>query len=184
MAKFCLTEEQRRLLRRQLYSTDDLDFYRRTQALLEVDKGRSPAEVARSLGVCCSSVYNWISAFAQNPQPDAVMDHRGQGRRSLWTDPLNALLGEALKQTPNALGYQSRGWTVPLLQAHLERNGGKVFSTSTIRRKLRECGYTWREFGFVLTEDGLNAKAVDTSAGHAIVPNGHAVALCQQMPAL
>src|SRR5882724_7452335 len=102
MAKFCLTDGQRRLLRAQLYSTDDVDFYRRTHALLEVGQGRSPAEVSRSLGVSMSSIYNWMDAFTRNPQPNAVMDHRGQGRPSLWTDPLKKLLREALEQTPNA----------------------------------------------------------------------------------
>jgi transposase len=178
MAKFRLTDEQQRLLRAQLCSTDDVDFYRRTQALLEVGRGRSPAEVSRSLGVSCSSIYNWLGAFARNPQPGAVMDHRGQGRPSLWTEPLKKLLQEALEQEPGAWGYQSKGWTVPLLQTHLERHGGQWLSTLTIRRKLHECGYVWKQFGYVLTGESLpNEKKPDSLTGQvvALPSNGHAV---------
>jgi transposase len=178
MAKFCLTDGQQRLLRAQLCSTDDVDFYRRTQALLEVGRGRSPAEVSRSLGVSCSSVYNWLDAFARNPQPSAVMDHRGQGRPSLWTEPLKRLLREALEQAPGAWGYQSTGWTVPLLQTHLEHHGGKWLSALTVRRKLHEWGYVWRQLGYVSTEKSvLNEKKTDSLNGQvvALPSNGRAV---------
>lgn len=187
MQKFRLTEGQRRLLRGQLYSTDDVDLYRRTLALLEVDQGRSPTDVARSLGVSSSSVYNWMGAFGSNPQMGAIMDHRGQGRHSLWTDPLNILLSEVLEQAPNALGYQSTGWTVPLLQAHLERHGGKLLSTSTIRRKLHELGYIWSQFSYVLArEPGLNGKPSNILKGQvvAVSPNGHTVSQCQHTATL
>jgi len=149
MAKFHLTDEQRRFLRAQLNSTDDVNLYRRTLALLEVDQGRSPADISRSLGVSCSSVYNWLDAFETTPQPSALTDHRGQGRPSLWTDLLDKLLRETLRQSPAAMGYQALGWTVPLLQMHLTQHGGKRLSDPTIRRKLHEMGYVWEHSRFV-----------------------------------
>lgn len=148
--KFHLTEDQRRQLRAQLCSADDVDVYRRTLALLEVAEGRSPAKVSRSLGVSCSSVYNWLNAFESVPHPDALADHRGHGRSSLWTESLEKTLHEALQKTPDVLGYQAKHWTVPLLQAHLECHGGTSLSDPTIRRKLRRCGYVWGSLGYVL----------------------------------
>lgn len=147
---FHLTEEQRRQLRAQLCSTDDVDIYRRTLALLEVAEGRSPTKVSRSLGVSCSSVYNWLNAFESVPHPDALADHRGHGRSSLWTESLEKILREALQQAPATWGYEAAHWTVPLLQAHLNCHGGILFSDPTIRRKLRQCGYIWAGCGFVL----------------------------------
>ena len=149
MIKFCLTDEQRRLLRGQLNSTQDINLYRRILALLEVDRGRSPADISRSLGVSCSSVYNWLDAFETTPQPSALTDHRGQGRPSLWTDPLEKLLREILRQSPAAMGYQALGWTVPLLQMHLTQHGGKRLSDPTIRRKLHKMGYIWEHSRYV-----------------------------------
>src|SRR5437588_787451 len=64
MDGFTLTGWQRRRLERQLREADDVPLYRRTAALLEVARGRSAAEVARTLGVSRQSVYNWVAAYA------------------------------------------------------------------------------------------------------------------------
>lgn len=174
--KFHLTEEQRRQLRAQLCSTGDIDVYRRTLALLEIDEGRPPSKVSRSLGVSCSSVYNWLNAFAKTPHPDALVDHRGHGRSSSWTDSLESLLRETLRQTPDACGYQAAHWTVPLLQAHLRDHGAKSLSDPTIRRKLRRSGYVWRGFGYVLNGTGkVERMAADSVAVLAVAASPRAV---------
>jgi transposase len=151
MAKVHLTKDQRRLLRAQLCSTEDVNLYRRTLALLEVDRGRSPADIARSIGVSCSSVYNWLDTFASSPEPGALMNRRGQGRPTLWADQFEKILREALEHSPLAAGYQALDWTVPLLQIHLTRYTGKCLSVPTIRRKLHEMGYIWKHSRYVLT---------------------------------
>ena len=167
---FHLTDAQRRQLRAQLCSTSDVDVYRRTLALLEVDEGRSPSKVSRALGVSCSSVYNWLSTFQRVPHADALADHRKHGRPSLWTDSLENVFREALRLTPDACGYPAAHWTVPLLQAHLHRHGGRPVSDPTIRRKLRQSGYVWDGFGYVLTggrepeKKLLDSAALQTSS--------------------
>ena len=152
MSRFHLSPEQRRMLRAQLCSTDDVDVYRRTLALLEVDGGRSPATVSQSMGVSCSSVYNWVNAFVNAQSLDALADHRGQGRSSVWTESLEGILSGALLSAPNVFGYQEFQWTVPLLQEYLHRQGGRWLSEPTIRRKLHEKGYVWGTSGYVLNE--------------------------------
>jgi transposase len=182
MTRFHLTKEQERLLRAQLCSTDDVDLYRRTVALLEIGQGRCATEIANALGVSCSSVYNWLNAFEANPKPAALVDQRGQGRPSLWSDSLQNLLRSALAQAPDALGYQVTDWTVPLLQEHLCRQSGKRLSTLTIRRKLHQWGYVWKEFGYVLTGKSVfNGKISDSLAGQvtALPLNGDTVAQYQ-----
>ncbi len=186
MIKFRLTDEQRRLLRAQLNSTEDINLYRRTFALLEVDQGRSPADISRSLGVSCSSVYNWLDAFGTTPQPSALTDHRGQGRPSLWTDPLDRLLRDALGQSPVAWGYQAVNWSVPLLQTHLSDHGGVMVSDPTIRRKLRQSGYVWKSFRYVLTTDRESKQETPNSAsGRAVAfaPSNRTATQCQGLAA-
>ena len=146
---FYLTAEQRQLLRGQLRSTNDIDLYRRTLALLEADQGRSPIAVAHSLGVSRSSVYNWLKVFTETPQPDSLADHRGHGRPSLWTDTLERILWEALLHPPDLWGLEGADWTVPLLRAHLVRQTGKCVSETTIRRRLHQQGYVWDNSRFV-----------------------------------
>lgn len=173
--RFHLTDEQRRQLRAQLCSTSDIDVYRRTLALLEIDEGRSPARVSRSLGVSCSSVYNWVKAFERVPHPDALADHRGHGRSTLWTDSLENLLCEALRQTPGNFGFQASHWTVSLLQAHLCQHGGKLLSDPTIRRKLRARGYVWSGFGYVLNgASETERKTEDSITVFTVAPSPHA----------
>ena len=64
MDGFTLTGWQRRRLERQLREADDVPLYRRTAALLDLARGRSAAEVARTLGVSRQSIYNWVAAYA------------------------------------------------------------------------------------------------------------------------
>jgi transposase len=61
MDSLILTPWQRRHLERQLKTTPDARLYRRTLAVLEVDRGKPIAEVARTLGVTPRSVYSWIA---------------------------------------------------------------------------------------------------------------------------
>jgi predicted transcriptional regulator len=63
MRELALHRSQRYRLRQQLKHTRDASLYRRTLALVELDKGKPLAQVARSLGVTRQTVYNWIEAY-------------------------------------------------------------------------------------------------------------------------
>ena len=56
MSQLRLTSRQRACLRRQLLETRDARLYRRTLAILELDRGRAAAEIADMLGVTRQSV--------------------------------------------------------------------------------------------------------------------------------
>ena len=66
-----LTQRQRSRLRRQLATTTDVRLYRRTLAVLELDRGRSATEVAEMLGVTRQSVHNWAGLFTRDHDPSA-----------------------------------------------------------------------------------------------------------------
>jgi transposase len=153
-----LTPWQRRKLRTQLRRADDASYYRRLLAVLELDRGQSVAQVADVLRVTRQSVYNWACAFAADPDPAALQDHYGIGRPSAWTEELQALLLASLDQRPDALGYAGVNWTVPLLQVHLDRCGGRWLSDDTIRRELDRLGYVWKRFRYVLPPDPQREK--------------------------
>ena len=74
MSRLNLTSWQRRRLRRQLAETRDARLYRRTLAVLELDHGRSAADIARMLGVTRQSVHNWAAAFTHEPDPLTLRD--------------------------------------------------------------------------------------------------------------
>jgi transposase len=153
-----LTAWQRRKLQAQLHRAEQASYYRRLLALLELDRGKSVAEVADLLRVTRQSVYNWASAFAACPDPAALQDQYGVGRPSVWTQELQSLLRAALKQRPDELGCAGMNWTVPLLRDHLHRTSGQWLSDDTLRRELDRLGYVWKRFRYVLPPDPLREK--------------------------
>jgi transposase len=162
-----LTPGQRRKLRTQLRRARDARYFRRLLALLELDRGKSVAEVAGSLGVTRQSVYHWACSFAARPDPATLRDRYGVGRPTTWSDHLEALLLAALQRRPDELGYAGVTWTLPLFQEHLYRQGGVWLSDDTIRRRLDRLGYVWKRYRYVLPPDPEREKKTRDPASAA-----------------
>src|SRR5438270_6685548 len=144
MSRLELTHWQRRRLHQQLKSTSDARTYRRTLAVLELDRGRSAADIAGMLGVTRQSVHNWAAAFAHDPDPLTLRDEDRSGRPALLAEQTDGLLPSLMGQSPQDLGYPHTDWTVPLLQQQLEKGLGLRPSDETVRRGLRRLGYVWK----------------------------------------
>ena len=173
MDSFTMNAWQRRRLRRQLRATHDARLYRRTLAILEVDRGRSVRDVAFSLGVEPRTIYYWIEASTLGHDPASLSDGQRPGRPSLWTGWLDRRLRAAMARSPQDLGYPSTDWTVPLLQEHLGDHPGGPPSDETIRRQLRRVGYVWKRPRYVLDPDPeLEKETADPPAGPAIAAPG------------
>jgi transposase len=120
----------------------------RYQALLLLAERRSPAEVAAVLGVGLASVYNWAAAWrqagvtglAEGPHPGFTPRLDAAGER--W---LEGLLGS----DPQALGYTTVGWTVPLLRREATAAGYRL-SAATLRRAIHRLGWRWKRPKYVL----------------------------------
>lgn len=153
-----LTPWQRRKPRTQLRRADEASYYRRLLALLELDRGRSVAEVAQALCVTRQSVYNWARAFAACPDPAVLRDRYGIGRPSAWTEDLQELLLASFDQRPDELGYAAVNWTVPLLREHLFGCTGRWLSDDTIRRELDRLGYVGKRFRYLPPPDPEREK--------------------------
>lgn len=159
------TAAQRQALERELNQTEDLSLYRRLLALLEVDQGRSIAEVARELHVDERSIYRWINRYqAAGGQVRALGRRLVLGRPAKWSKDLQDLLESALAQPPVEIGYPANTWTLPLLQAFLAVFfPGQEVSICTLRRRLREMGYVWKRFRHVLPPDPQEEKKTRNS---------------------
>lgn len=153
MSKLNLTSWQRKRLRRQLKDTRDVSLYRRTLAVLEFDRGRTVADIAKMLGMTRQSVYNWVHAYRQACDPAALEDDPGRGRHPLLDDEEEHWLQALLVRSPQELGYPHTNWTVPLLQDVLQRSSGRRDSEDTIRRALHRLDYVWKRPRYVLDPD-------------------------------
>jgi transposase len=91
---------QRRRLRRQLRTTRDARTYRRTLAILEVDRGRSVRDVANSVRGDPRTIYYWIEAYLRGHDPSSLADAERLGRPRLWDEGLGHRLRTAMTLSP------------------------------------------------------------------------------------
>jgi transposase len=89
---------------------------KRIVALLELDRGVSPADVAAHLGVTRQTLYNWTRRFDTGGGLRALYDRARRGRPPKLSAPVRGLLVWLLKQPPDAFGYRATGWTAALLR--------------------------------------------------------------------
>jgi transposase len=168
MSRHKLKHWQRRRLRQQLKATSDAHTYRRTLAVLELDRGRTVTDIAAMLGVTRQSVHNWAAAFVHDPDPSVLCDEDRSGRPPLLTEKAEAHMVSLMGQSPQDLGYPHADWTVPLLQQELEKGLGRRLSDETVRRGLRRLGYLWKRPRYVLAPDPeREKKTADSSANPA-----------------
>jgi transposase len=158
MSQMKLKPWQRRRLRQQFKATSDARTFRRTLAVLELDRGRSAADIAIMLGVTRQSVHNWAAAFVREPDPAVLCDEDRSGRPPVLAEQTETLLRWLMDQSPQDLGYPHTDWTVPLFQQELEKALGFRPSDETVRRGLRRLGYVWKRPRYVLDPDPEREK--------------------------
>jgi transposase len=164
MSRFKLKHWQRRRLRQQLKTARDARTYRRTLALLELDRGRTAADIAEMLGVSRQSVHNWAANFARDPDPSTLADDERTGRPPVLAEQTESALRSLMPRSPQDLGYPDTDWTVPLLQRELEGGAGLQPSDETVRRGLHRLGYVWKRPRYVLDPDPEREKKTADSA--------------------
>jgi transposase len=161
------TSRQRLALQTRLEVAGRAFVYRQALALLQIDLGRSVAQVAGELGVARRTVHRWAEKFSREGGSKALERRPGQGRPPQWSQELESLLESALAQPPLELGYPANGWTLPLLQAFLSVQLPELkfsLSTSTLRRHLKRMGYAWKRFRYRLLPDPQEEKKTPDSA--------------------
>jgi transposase len=158
MRELVLNRQQRYRLRQQLKHTEDASLYRRTLAMLELDKGKSVTQIGRSLSVTRQTIYNWLDTYTESFDPLALVDGARSGRPSTWTPEVDDLLQTLLRESPTQWDYQAVNWTVSLLRQQLATWDGRWLSEDTIRRRLHELGYVWKRTRYVLPPDPEKEK--------------------------
>lgn len=153
MRDFRLNLQQQRWLRAALKSVRDAGVMKRIVALLEIDRGVPPAEVAAHLGVTRQTLYNWIRRFNEGGGLCALRDRPRHGRRPKLSAPVRGLLVWLLEQPPDAFGYAAVGWTAPLLRDLLATQMGVHVSVYTIRRALHQLDHAWKRPRYILRPD-------------------------------
>ena len=152
MATLPLTVRERADLERIARTTRDADQLRHAQALLALADGRRAAEVARSMRMGRSTLYEWVGRFVATRKAglDAATRRRpipGRGRG--LRDRAAARVAELLGRPPGDFGYRHTVWTAALLAEQLRREGVQA-GDSTVRRAVHQAGYRWKRPRYVL----------------------------------
>lgn len=152
MVALRLTARDRETLGHAARHSTDAREARRALALLDLDAGEPPAEVADRYRVSRSTVYDWAARWNDpaRPRGERLRDADRPGRPPEVRDAVEAALAALMPTAPTAHGYRHPAWTTPLLLAHLARSGVEA-SDATVRRALHRLGYRWKRPRFVLS---------------------------------
>jgi transposase len=145
---FELGADERTALEQAVRQTRRVPQWQRYQTLLLLGQPMTPEAVAQAVGVCRASVYTWAKAWRERGlaglalRPRQVWPRRLDAQGEAWLDAL-------LRTDPQAQGYASTGWTVPLLREEA-RKAGYVVGAKTLRRSLHRLGWRWKRPKYVL----------------------------------
>ncbi len=169
MRDFRLTSRQRRRLRAALKSVRDVGVVKRVVALLALDRGVSPADVAVQLGVTRQTLYNWTRRFDKGGGLRALYDRPRRGRPPKLCARVRRVVVWLLKQPPDAFGYRATGWTASLLREVVAARLDVHVSTRTIRRALHQLDHAWKRPRYMLRPDpDREKKTLDSPPDRAV----------------
>jgi transposase len=119
----------------------------RAQALLWLDEGEAPEQVAESLRVSRRTVYYWASRIGDRPGVDLkerLADAPRSGRPRAGDGGVDNRIAEVIDSDPRELGYHSTVWTAPLLAQYLRDHHDVDVSRKTVGRAIDRLGIRWK----------------------------------------
>lgn len=145
-----LSRPERIALEAALKTTRDRRHWVRLRGVLLAADGVSVAEIARDLGAGPSTVYGWLGHWRETRDPRALADAPRSGQPPVLKAAQRQRLARLLGEEPEAHGYKTVGWTVPLLAVHFAEVERVPVSETTLRRVLHALGYRWKRPRYVL----------------------------------
>jgi transposase len=151
--KLTLTRREERQLVEALRHADEARWERRLVAIHLLSGGLTPEQVGRHLAVSRHSVYGWAKRYQCAHEVDSLRDEARSGRPRRCDAFVESRVAEWMAEGASGHENWTQDWTVPLLQAALEREAHVGLSCETIRRCLRRLGYVWKRGKYVLDPD-------------------------------
>jgi transposase len=119
----------------------------RAQALLWLDEGDAPEQVAESLRVSRRTVYYWASRIHDRPGAELkvrLADAPRSGRPRAGDGGVDNWIAEVIDSDPRKLGYHATVWTAPLLAQYLRDHHEVEVSRKTVGRAIDRLGIRWK----------------------------------------
>ena len=106
---------------------------KRVQAGRLLQKGKTPSEVARAVGVARQTMYTWKAIFDEGGI-DALRAVPLRGRPAQLDDTQREQLRRAILQNPTEHGFGTELWTLKRVGVVIKRLHGITFSQAQIWR--------------------------------------------------
>jgi len=119
----------------------------RAQALLWLDEGEPPEQVAESLRVSRRTVYYWLGRFHGRDELHLVQrlaDAPRSGRPRAGGGDIDTWVAEVIDSDPRTLGYHQTVWTAPLLVRYLRDHHQAEVSRKTVSRAIARLDIRWK----------------------------------------
>ena len=118
---------------------------------LNYKHGATQTEIAEQYGLARKTVYNWLKRLETQPLEQAIVDADRPGRPPKLSSGERKELAQTLRQPPSATDYSVERWTTQLVKELVVERFGVEYSTSHIRRLMRETGLSPAETAWVYT---------------------------------
>ena len=106
-----------------------------------LQKGKTPADIARDVGVARQTVYTWKALFDEGGI-DALRAVPLRGRPAKLDDAQREELRRAIVQNPTEHGFGTELWTLKRVGVVIKRMHGIKFSQTQIWRILGSLGFS------------------------------------------
>lgn len=119
----------------------------RAQALLWLDEGEAPDQVAASLRVSRRTIYYWVERLQDHDELDLrrrLADSPRPGRPRTEGGEVDLWVAEVIDTDPRLLGYHQTVWTAHLLVRYLRAHHEIEVSRKTVARALARLDIRWK----------------------------------------
>jgi len=141
-SQYRLTQQERALLEEAVAIALRPLVRQRAQALLLLQEGFTPGQVAEVLRVHVKTVYSWCQRWREEGTR-ALHDRPRSGRPPKSDARYRQLLEQALAYDPDQLGFDFITWTVERLRIYMHQQTSIFLSDRRMRALLRRLGYTY-----------------------------------------
>lgn len=113
-------------------------------AAIAYKNGVPQSQLADWFDVERKTIYNWLSRLEDGDLLESASDAKRSGRNRKLSDAQLAEFQEALRESPEAVGFDAPGWTPSLAQRYLSEDFDVEYSIPSCRRLMKEAGLTYQ----------------------------------------
>lgn len=143
-------------LNKAMQRVADKRTFVRLWAVWLVAQGYPISQVAQIVGRSFQIIYQWIAAYLNDHQTEALRDSPRTGRPIVAPAITDKRILKELKRSPWQLGFQTQIWTVATLARHLNRLYGCSISSKTLYRRMKQMGLECKRPRYVYEEKDPN----------------------------